>query len=278
VLHTVTEGTIPVQHANNILGQLGPRCPTCSGLGRVLHLVPGSMTRHTSQCACKGTGINQELLQQQAMSSLLSRLDEVEKTNASLMRKLDIYSKTKVPQGRATRQFFQELIAWATADGTAVANTTTEAIIFPNVTIPGNYMADGRVLRMTLSGRVGATATPTLTIALRYNGVAGTPIICQTSAITVAAVTAAIFRIEIEIQTRANGSSGSLFGIGQVNWGQTIKTTNTPDMMGSAGATTPAAVTADLTVDWPIAITADWSAANASNTLTGHNYFLESLN
>lgn len=171
-----------------------------------------------------------------------------------------------------------ETIAWATADGVAVNTTTTETIIFPNVTIPANYMQDGRALRLTLSGRVGATATPTLTIALRYNGVAGTPIICQTSAITVAAVTSAIFRIEIEIQTRANGSSGSLYGIGQVNWGQTIKTTNTPDMMGSAGATVPAAVTADLTVDWPLSITADWSASSASNNIQGHNYYLESLN
>lgn len=207
-------------------------------------------------------------MQERRIESLLERINALE-----LQWAKDLLNNS--PKG--SRQSFEELIAWATQDGTAVANTTTEAIVFPNVTMPANYMQDGRTIRVTLSGRIGATATPTMTFALRWGGVAGT-ILCQTAAVTLAAVTAAIFRIELEIQTRSNGATGSLFAIGQVNWGATIKTTNTPDMMGSAGATVPAAVTADLTADTALSITADWSAASASNSLTGHNYLLESLN
>ena len=48
--------------------------------------------------------------------------------------------------------------------------------------------------------------------------------------------------------------------------------------MGSAGVTVPAAVTVDLETATPLAITADWSAASASNTITGHIYLIESLN
>jgi hypothetical protein len=207
-------------------------------------------------------------VQEQRIQSLLDRIDALELQWAKSLLK---------NSPKASRQYWEELIAWATQDGTAIANTTTEAIIFPNVTIPSNYMQDGRALRLTLSGRIGATATPTMTFALRWGGVSGT-ILCQTAAITLAAVTAAIFRIQLEIQTRTNGATGSIFAIGQVNWGATIKTTNTPDMMGSAGATVPAAVTADLTADTALSITADWGTANASNSLTGHNYLLESLN
>jgi len=47
-----------------------------------------------------------------------------------------------------SRQAWNETLAWATADGTAVHTTTTETILFPNVTIPANYMQDGRALRL----------------------------------------------------------------------------------------------------------------------------------
>lgn len=254
---------------HNLFGDYGPRCPACSGLGRYLSLgSSGRPTRSTSRCICGGTGVDQDIVREQRYESILERLNKLELEYAKeLLRK----------SPKLSRQSWEELIAWATQDGTAIANTTTEAIIFPNLTVPANYMQDGRAMRSTLSGRVGATGTPTLTFKIRWGGVSGT-ILAQTAAVTLAAVTAAIFRIELEIQTRSNGSSGSLFVIGQVNWGATIKTTNTPDMMGSAGATVPAAVTADLTADTALSITADWSAADASNSLTGHNYLLESLN
>ena len=48
--------------------------------------------------------------------------------------------------------------------------------------------------------------------------------------------------------------------------------------LGSAGVATPAAVTADLTVDTALALTIQMSASNAANAVTGHNYVGESLN
>lgn len=184
-----------------------------------------------------------------------------------------------------SRQFWGELLAWATADGSAIANTTTEAIIFPNITIPANYMQDGRVLRIKAWGRYSTTATPTLQFALRWGGVAGT-ILAQSPVITGGStVTNAIWDIEIMLTVRANGSSGSVFAIGVVRVGSgTAPTvgsaTGAPAIvhMGSAGQTAPAAVTVDLTADTALSITADWSAASASNTLTGHNYYIEALN
>lgn len=187
-----------------------------------------------------------------------------------------------------SRQFWAETLAWATADGTAVANSVTEAILFPNITIPSNYLQDGRVLRLTLYGRYGnvVTAVPTLTIRARWGGVAGT-VIAQSAAIVTSAtaMTAALWKMELIIQVRLNGSAGTVFAMGEFEM-----TTNTAPTFGtvtnyalttclaSAGLATPAAVTVDLTADSALSITAQWSAANAANTITGHIYTLEALN
>lgn len=176
-----------------------------------------------------------------------------------------------------SRQFWGETVAWATADGTAIANTTTETIIFPNVTIPANYMADGRVLRLRAFGKLSTTATPTITFAIRWGGVAGT-LLATTEAITTGSgVTTVNWDLEAYVQTRANGSSGSLFvmGVARVH---TAAATTVANVFGVSGYDAPAAVSVDLTADTALSITADWSAASASNTLTGHLYTIESLN
>jgi hypothetical protein len=187
-----------------------------------------------------------------------------------------------------SRQFWQETLAWATADGTAVANSTTEAIIFPNLTIPANYLQDGRLLRVTAYGRYGnvVTSVPTLTFRLRWGGVAGT-IIAQSAAIVTSAVamTAALWKIEVLIQVRTNGATGTVFAMGDLQMTTntaptfgTVTNYGVPSMVASAGLATPAAVTVDLTADTALSLTAQWSAANAANTLTGHLYVLESMN
>ena len=183
-----------------------------------------------------------------------------------------------------SRQYWEELIWWATADGAAIANTTTETIIFPDVVIPANYMADGRVLRLTGRGRFSTTGTPTIRFRLRWGGSTGT-LLWDSGTITTATVTAALWAVEMEIQTRVNGATGTLFVIGSALVGSAAapsvgSATGAPaiGMFGSAGDDTPAAVTVDLTADTALSLTAAWSAASASNTLTGHNYFGESLN
>jgi hypothetical protein len=178
-----------------------------------------------------------------------------------------------------SRQTWVEGLAWATASGTAVGNSTAEAIVFPNLTVPANYLADGRTLRGSIYGQISnvVTATPTVSFRIRLGGVAGT-VLAASAAITTSATafTAAIFQWDFTITTRVNGSSGSLFTMGAVS----IANDTAPQVrgMGSAGATTPAAVTVDLTADQALSVTAQWSAANAANTLTGHVYTLESLN
>lgn len=176
-----------------------------------------------------------------------------------------------------SRQFWSEGIFWATADGTAVANTTTETIIFPNTTIPANYMQDGRVLRLRAFGKLSTTVTPTITFAVRWGGVAGT-LLATTEAITTASGAAnTAWSMEIIIQTRSNGATGSLLVMGVATVNLTAST-STAGAFGVSGFDAPAPVTVDLTAETALSITADWSAASASNTLTGLILLGESLN
>jgi hypothetical protein len=176
-----------------------------------------------------------------------------------------------------SRQFWSEALAWSTADGTAVANTTTETIIFPNITIPANYMQDGRVLRLRAFGKLSTTGTPTMTFAIRWGGVSDT-LLATTEAITMGSgVTNANWDLEAYIQTRSNGATGSLFVMGTANV-HTASTTVASNVFSVSGFDAPAAVTVDLTTDKALSLTADWSAQSASNTLTGHIYVVEGLN
>jgi hypothetical protein len=191
-----------------------------------------------------------------------------------------------------SRQYWSETLAAATSSGTAVANTTTETILFPNITIPANYLQDGRVLRLRAFGAYGTTATPTLTISLRWGGVAGTVIsksaaATMTSAVGGGASMTAMWSFDALIQVRSNGSSGTLMTNGEATFftstaptAGTVTNYGMPMVLasGSTGGTTPVAVTVDLTADTALAFTATWGTANAANSIQGLNYTIEALN
>lgn len=176
-----------------------------------------------------------------------------------------------------SRQYWAEGLTWATSDGTAVANTTTETIIFPNVTVPANYMQDGRTLRLTAYGKLSTTGTPTITFAIRWGGVTGT-VLATTEAITCASgASNTMWFVQAYITTRTNGATGTLFVTGNTTVNLT-SSTQTSQVFGVSGFDAPAAVTVDLTADTALSLTADWSAQDAANTLTGNQYYIESIN
>jgi hypothetical protein len=176
-----------------------------------------------------------------------------------------------------SRQFWSETMWWATADGTAVANTVTETIIFPNITIDANYLADGRLLRIRAFGKLSTTLTPTMQFALRWGGVAGT-ILWQSEALTMGSgVVNVNWELEIYLQVRSNGATGTVVAMGEL-WINTGTTTSIGQVVSVSGFDAPAPVTVDLTAATALALTAKWSAASASNTLTGMIYTGEALN
>lgn len=191
-----------------------------------------------------------------------------------------------------SRQYWQETLAWATSTGTAIANSNTETILIPNVTIPANYMQDGRCLRIRAFGSYGTTATPTLQFRFRWGGVAGT-VLCATAAATTTSAVGggasmtAMWSAEVIIQVRSNGSSGTAMSNGEVIlYTSTAPTAGTvtnygmpfPLASGSTGGTTPATATVDFTADTALSFTATWGTANAANSIQCLNYSVESFN
>lgn len=191
-----------------------------------------------------------------------------------------------------SRQYWSETFIWSTTSGVVVANTTTETILIPNVTIPANYLQDGRRLRFRGFGVYGTTATPSCILSLRWGGVAGTVLAKSAlnvlaSAVGGGASMTAPFSFEIILQTRANGSSGSVMTNGEANWYvPTLATAGTvtnygmpiPITSGSTGGSTPVAVTVDLTADTALSFTGTWSAANAANSIQVIDYSIEAMN
>ncbi len=176
-----------------------------------------------------------------------------------------------------SKQYWSEELAWAVADGAAVANTASETIIFPNVTVPANYMADGRTLRLRVFGKLSTTATPTMIWRLRWGGVAGTLLALSETLTMGSGVANVNWDLELYIQTRTNGATGTLIVMGVLRV-HTAAGTVLINVWGVSGFDAPAAVTVDLTADTALSLTAQWGTASASNTLTGLMYHLESLN
>jgi hypothetical protein len=268
----------------NIFGDLGPRCPPCSGLGQVL-TIGERVTRSTSKCGCEGSGLDLQLIERADRESMWKAIHRIE-------RQMGKAATKRFPSIKMSRQYWMECIAWATATGTPIATSTTETIVFPNVTIPANYMQDGRGLRVKLLGSYGTTATPTLIFSVRWGGVAGTVLAKQAANVTTSAVgggasMTALWEMEFMIQTRSNGATGTLMTNGSsILYTSTLLTAGTvtnygqpaPLVSGSTGGTTPVAVTADLTADTALSVTATWGTSNAANSIQGLQYTLESMN
>lgn len=171
-----------------------------------------------------------------------------------------------------SRQAWIDVLVAATADGTAIANTVSETNVYPGYTFPANYLQDGRRLRVTLQGKYSNTGTPTLQFRIKF----GTTVLATTGTITTpSGVTNQPFRLVAEIQVRSNGSSGSVLSIGQVSG---LGSATGINLLTSGGATAPAGVTVDLTTDQSLVVMATWGTQSASNTLTGLDYCVESLN
>lgn len=178
-----------------------------------------------------------------------------------------------------SRQFWSETLVWSTASGTIISNSSSEALVMPIMTIPANYLQDGRLLRLTVRGKLSniITTPGTITLRVRMGGLTGT-VIASTGALNLntTAQTDIMFELKLDVQVRSNGSTGTVLAMGVANIARLA--TDVPGFMGSAGATTPATVTLDLTTAIDMAVTAQFSIANSGNTLTGMQLHLEGLN
>lgn len=185
-------------------------------------------------------------------------------------------------------QSWTGLLVSANADGTALANSTTETSILPTqarFTLAANFLQyAGQGLRVRAMGRISniVTTPGTLTLRVKFGSIAVAS--SPAFALNTTAKTNVTWILDWDMTVRTLGTSTSATLMHSGQW-QSESVIGSP--AASAGgasahmipASAPAVGTGfDSTVSNNIDLTAQWSVANAGNSIQVHSYKLESLN
>ena len=165
------------------------------------------------------------------------------------------------PMGTAYGMGLSKVLYSDFVGSAAIANTTTETnfAFQSSPTVLANSLTVGKKIEVTISGIVSDTLTPTLTLKFYLGSVQ----LLTTGAVTLGASLAnQMFQMNVGFTVRELGSSGLVMPDGTVTIGGVL----TP--VAFEGVT--AASTVNTTVDQIIKFSAQFSAANAANTITGN--------
>lgn len=158
-----------------------------------------------------------------------------------------------------------------TADGT-VTNTTTPTTMFGTgvgtKTIAANSLTPGKTINILMGGTYAATTiVPNLVITVKISSVT-----VATATITNLQGTTAntVFQLNMMLQVRTAGVSGTVTGNGNMNYSTGLLARGFAPLSTQA---TPVVI--DTTSAQAIDVTATWSAASASNTITSTTSTIE---
>lgn len=181
-------------------------------------------------------------------------------------------------------QTWEETLVTAQVDGTALANSTTATSIIPaaaKFTLSSNFFAIGKRLRVTASGRISniVTTPGTLTLDLRF----GSTVVFNGGAVSLntTAKTNVTWNLQMDLTCRAigSGTSTTLMGTGYLISESVVGAAAGTALMANLPVSAPAVGTGfDATASQAVDLFGTFSIANAGNTLTLHQYALESLN
>ncbi|MCX5326268.1 right-handed parallel beta-helix repeat-containing protein [Streptomyces sp. NBC_00120] len=139
------------------------------------------------------------------------------------------------------------------------ANSAAETVV-ASWLIPAGDALPGTAYRFAAHGQASTTATPTLTIRVRLGGVTGTVVAAFAAVTTGSAIANRGWEVNGVLHAIAPGSSGTWSGGAQL-WHRLASTTG-----AAAQEVTDGVITRDSTADQALVVTAQWSAASASNT------------
>jgi hypothetical protein len=162
-----------------------------------------------------------------------------------------------------------------TAAGAAYSTSTTLTDVSPapQYVLPANFLQAGSALRFTAFGVLSTTVTPTILLGIYYGGVAGVALAASAAITTGSGVTNVPWRLELVTTVRTTGATGTAMSQGIVNLGTSVSAINTAPIPATALAT----VTIDTTAAKALTVGAQWGTSSASNTLTCHGFYVESM-
>lgn len=153
-----------------------------------------------------------------------------------------------------------------TPTNSTVSNTTTETVLL-TYTIPAGSVTAPDMFVIYASGHADITGTPTITFRVRIGGVAGPGL--GTIAYTAAANTGRPWQIQADVRCVSTGVSGTWHGY--IFHSSRIAGGASPGISAVFDDCTVAAITRDTTVNQDLVLTAQWSVASASNTVSFHS-------
>ncbi len=171
-------------------------------------------------------------------------------------------------------QAFLGVVFTATADASVSnANGITETTIagtgIGTKTLPANFFAPGKTVRVTVRGFVTCPDTRTLRIKVKL----GSTVVADTTAIAMAGtINNHAFEVECLITCRTTGGSGTVYAQGRFWYDESTHAGT------SWGMPNTATVTIDTTASQVVDVTATWGTAIAGNVITGTNVTIEVLN
>lgn len=184
-------------------------------------------------------------------------------------------------------QTWQECLINSNIDGNALANSVAATSILPPqavIPLPANYMYVGRMLKLTAHGRISniVTTPGTLTFNVRFGAV--TVATSGALALNVVAKTNVSWWLKWLLTCRAIGNGTTANMMHQAIWtSESVVGSPLPSAGGAGSLMIPASAPAvgtgfDSTAAQAVDLQAQWSIANAGNSIQTHQYKLEALN
>lgn len=182
------------------------------------------------------------------------------------------------------RQSWEQTLAVASADGTAITNSTTQGSIIPTAAkfvLPANFLEVGSQLKLTASGRISNVVTTPGTLLFQVLfGAAG---VFSPAAfnLNTTAKTNVGWWLDILLTCRSVGSGTSATMLGQGTFSSESVVGSAAGVSGTVSlpASAPAVGTGfDSTASQAVDLQAKFSIANAANSIQLHQFALESRN
>lgn len=186
-----------------------------------------------------------------------------------------------------SRQYWEECLAAANADGTAIANSTSATSLLTGTaahakyTLPANWFEVGRQLQIIASGRISniVTTPGNLTVSVRLG--ATTVFTSGTFNLNTTAKTNVGWWLELLLTCRSVGASTSatILGQGVFTSESVVGAASGTALPASLPASAPAVGTGfDSSTSQQVDLFAQFSVANAGNSIQLHQYSLQALN
>lgn len=182
------------------------------------------------------------------------------------------------------RQSWEQTLAVATADGTQISNSTTQASIIPTpakFVLPANFLEVGSQLKITAAGRISNVVTTPGTLLFQVLFGATGVFSPAAFALNIVAKTNVSWWLDILLtcRTTGGGTSATLMGQGTFTSESVVGAAANVASSVSLPASAPAVGSGfDSTASQAIDLQAKFSVATSPTNLTLHQFALESRN